>query len=156
MGKAIEIVASNTLFEILSVIGDAGEELTWSFLNLDGDWYEAVSKAPNGLILPWRAIPGFVDWYNQSSSTGGTMWCVLVGCANAKDIPQGLWPDLGEIPKPAALYVSSQIVIEDLDAAYWRVYAADGDLIDRITQRFHALHYTKVRPAEYIPAELIT
>jgi hypothetical protein len=69
-------------------------------------------------------------------------WAVLVGCVDHAHIPRvDNKDDLDVIPKPATLYDTAEVVIEAIDTTFWRVYAKDDEVLERIRN-----HFKDVRP----------
>jgi hypothetical protein len=132
---------------ILAQVGPRAPDLVWTFLKLDGYGEldsEAIEQeiysARQGLILSWDALPDFIRRFEQF------VWVVLVGCVDRSDIPRVDKDDLDVIPKPPELYREAEIVIEQLDTSWWRVYAKDDDLLERIRHEFR-----DVRPVDDDP-----
>jgi hypothetical protein len=131
---------------ILAQVGPRAPDLVWTFLQLNGYSGELDSEAieqeiysaRQGLILSWDALPGFISRFRQF------VWVVLVGCVDRSVIPMADKDDLDVVPKPPELYRDAEIVIEQLDSSWWRVYAKDDDLLGRIRHEFR-----DVRPAKH-------
>ncbi|MDP9371533.1 MAG: hypothetical protein M3Q65_03565 [Chloroflexota bacterium] len=115
------------LLDLLPLVAPEGRQLVWAILELEGEgvlpndrYRQETEDSPTGAVVSWDELIAIARAVKQ------VLWGVFVGCTAASVIPR-LHPDTD-------LYSQSEIVIEAIDSTYWRVYARD----DRVLQRLGA------------------
>ncbi len=115
------------LVDLLALVAPEGRQLVWAILELEGEgvlpddrYRQEIEASPTGAVVNWDELVAIAHALKQ------VIWGVFVGCTDASAVPS-LHPD-------ADLYNPSEIVIEAIDSTYWRVYARD----DRVLQRLGA------------------
>lgn len=129
-----------TLPMLLAELGMDGANLSWSILYLSAtgdlgegesivDFEDYISNSPDGFCLGWREL-------NDLSAKFDQIFDMLIAGAS----------DKGSIKKytnEEDLYSNYEVVLDLFDGAYWKVYAEDEALIDRLAKKFTEIKISK-------------
>jgi hypothetical protein len=123
------------LSQVLGLLTREGPSLSWSILDLyavgdlgEGfgmlDLEEKIQASPEGVALPWEII------FDLSHKFRDIYDLVLVGYHDP------YVPKLGPDNPMSHLYENCEIVIERFDSTYWRIFARDDDVVDKLKKSF--------------------
>jgi hypothetical protein len=100
----------------LSATGDLGEDKSIV------DFEEHISDSSNGFCLGWQELNNLSHKFDQIFDT------LIVGSTSKESIKR--------YADDEDLYSNYAVVLDLLDGAYWRVYATDESIIERLSAKF--------------------
>jgi hypothetical protein len=131
------------LQEVLSAVEAADSHLIWSILDLDStaepgklkrdlSKLEAdIQRSSQGLILTWDELVSLANSLSEVRDA------IIVGCRTRELIPALPTTDL---------YSPCDVVIEAVDSAFWRIYAKDDRLLQKLARTFRDVDVTNSSP----------
>ena len=119
------------LIDLLRIIEPEGRDLAWAAFGLD---VEGAITIPHE---PWRGRKvtpmGWAELRHWAADITQVIWGTFIG-GDAIQL-QDMHPAMDS----AELYDRCAFVIEAIDSGYWRVYAWDDTVVERVSQSFTAV-----------------